>query len=145
MSEDLHTRAVVDNVIAAFRAHDLDTFHSLLHPEVTLLDRATGERHEGPEAVVAAVRPVLEAFPDLRPEVENVLVDGRQAAVEVVRKGTHTEPIHLRGTTISPTNREVEMPECLILEVGEDEVIAITAYLDRQRILDELGLDPSDE
>lgn len=143
MSEDAQTRSVVEPVFASFRAPDLDAFRSLLHAKVTLLNRATGECHEGPDAVVAAVRPVLEAFPDLRPAVENVLVDGRQAAVEGVRRGTHTEPLELPGTTIPPTNREVELPECLILEVDQDKVSSITAYTDRQTIVDQLGLDPS--
>lgn len=145
MSVDSQTRSVVEAVFASFRAHDVEQFRSLLDEEVILMNPSTGDHHAGPDAVVAAVRPVLDAFPDLRPEIENVLVDGHQAAVEVVRRGTHTEPLHLRGTTIPPTNREVELPECLILEVHGEKVTSITAYADRQMIVDQLGLESSNE
>lgn len=145
MSADSQTRSVVEAVFASFQAHDIERFRSLLDEEVILVNPSTGERHEGPDAVVATVRPVLDAFPDLRPEVANVLVDGHQAAAEVVRRGTHTEPLHLRGMTIPPTSREVELPECLILEVHGEKVTEITAYADRQMIVDQLGLGPSNE
>lgn len=143
MNDHARTREVVEAVFTSLRAHDLQAFRALLQDEVTLVNSSTGERHDGPDAVVAAVRPVLDAFPDLRPAVENVLVDGRQAAVEVIRRGTHTEPLEVPGTTIPPTNREVELPECLILEVDQDKVSSITAYTDRQTVVDRLGLDSS--
>lgn len=137
------TKSVVQDVFAALRAHDLDQFRSLLHEEATLRNPATGAVHQGPSAIVETIRPVLQAFPDLTPEIHNLIVDGSQAAVEVQRTGTHTAELNLPDATIPPTHQEVELTECLILVVRENQVVSMTAYTDRQMLTEQLGLEQS--
>lgn len=141
MSHDAQTRAVVQEVFDALRDHDLERFRSLLHPEAVLRNPSTGAAHEGPESIAETLRPVLQAFPDLTPKIKNLVVDGQQAAVEVVRTGTHTAPLKLPTATIPATNEEVALPECLILEVEGDEVRSITAYTDRHMLSEQLNLE----
>jgi len=138
---DSNTRALVNNVFAALQDHDLERFRSLLQEDAVMKNPATGAVHEGPEAISAMLRPVLQAFPDLTPEVQNIVLDGHQAAVEVVRAGTHTAELELPAGTIPPTNQEVELAECLILEQEEGKVASITAYSDRQMLTEQLNLE----
>lgn len=134
----LQTRSTVEDMFSALRAHDLEQFRTRLDEEAVMKNPATGTTHEGPKAIVEAIRPVLQAFPDLEPEVRTLVVEGRQAAVEVVRKGTHTEELDFPNATIPPTYQEVALPECLILEVREAKVVSITAYTDRQTLTEQL-------
>jgi ketosteroid isomerase-like protein len=140
MSEPPSTRVVARRVFAALRAHDLKRFRSLLRPDATLRNPATGEVLQGPEAIVGRLRPLLRALPDLTPEVVNLLVDGDQAAAEVVRRGTHTEELSLPDATVPPTGETVALAECLVLRVEGDAVASITAYTDRLALKEQLGL-----
>lgn len=141
MSPSAQTRSVVLEAFSALEAHDLDQFRSLLHEEAVLRTPATGDTHVGPDAIAGTLRPVLQAFPDLTPEVQTLIVDGQQAAVEVLRTGTHTSELALSRTTIPPTQEEVELAECLVLEVRENKIASIRAYTDRRMLTEQLGLD----
>jgi ketosteroid isomerase-like protein len=134
------TRVVVRRVFAALRAHDLDRFRSLLCPDATLENAVTGVAHRGPDRIAGQLRPLLAAMPDLTPEIVNLMVDGEQAAVEVVRTGTHTEELVLPERTVPPTGETVELAECLILRVEGERVRSITAYTDRRALEEQLGL-----
>lgn len=135
------TRAVVDAVFAAFRSHDLDRFRSLLADDAVLIEPSSNTVHRGPDAIVDVVGVVLNAIPDLRPDVQTVLVDGTRAAVEVVRTGTHTGALTLAEGTIPPTGREVRLPESIFFEVKEGHVTRMTPYVDRMHVLEELGVE----
>lgn len=141
MSSSAHTRSVIRDVFSALRTHNLDQFRSLLHEEAVLKNPATGAVLEVPDAIAATLRPVLEAFPDLTPEVQTLLVDGSKAAVEVVRAGTHTAELSLPNRTIPPTHQEVKLAECLVLEVRNGQIPSITAYTDRRMLTEQLGLE----
>lgn len=135
------TRAVTESVFDAFRAHDLDAFRDLLAEDAVLLDASTGAEHTGPDTIVDVVSVVLTALPDLNPDVQTMLVDGANAAVQVVRTGTHTGPLQLPdGTTVPPTGREVRLPEAIFLHVENGKVASMTTYVDRAVIMEEFGL-----
>lgn len=140
MSSSDQTRAVTQDVFEALHAHDLDRIRTLLHDDATLQNPVTGEVQRGSEAILDTMRPVLKAFPDLTPEVVNLVVDGQQAAAEVIRRGTHTKPLALPNGTIPPTDETVELPECLVLRVEGEKVTDITAYTDRFVLKEQLGL-----
>lgn len=140
MSDAAHTRALVQDVFAALHDHDLVQVEALLHEDATLTDAATGKTYRGPDAIVETMRPVLAAFPDLTPEIINLVVEGTQAVAEVVRTGTHTEPLSLPDGELAPTGKEVELPECLVLRMKDEKVAAITAYTDRLVLREQLGL-----
>jgi uncharacterized protein (TIGR02246 family) len=101
------TRALVNKVLSALQDHDLERFRSLLHKDAVMKNPATGAVHRGTEAIINTLLPVLQAFPDLTPEAQSVIVDGRQAAVEVVRVGTHTVELELPGARFLPRIRRL--------------------------------------
>lgn len=134
-----NTRVLVNNVFSALEDHDLERVRSLLHKDAVMKNPATGAVHQGAEEISETLRPALRAFPDLTSQVQNILVDGHRAAVEVVRVGTHTAELELPAGTIPPTNREVELVECLILEQKQGKIASITAYSDRQTLREQLN------
>jgi len=140
MSAPPSTRVVARRVFASLRAHDLDRFRSLLDPDVTRTNPLTGTVLRGTEAIVDRITPLLAAFPDLTPTVKSLIVVDDRAVAEVIRTGTHTEPLSLPGGTVPPTGEEVELAECLILRVEDESVVALTAYTDRRALTEQLGL-----
>jgi len=140
MSAPPSTRVVARRVFAALRAHDLDRFRTLLDPDAVLTNPLTGTVLRGTEAIVDRIAPLLAAFPDLTPRVNTLIVDDDRAAAEVVRTGTHTEPLVLPRATIPPTGKEVELAECVLLRVEDESVVAFTTYTDRRALKERLGL-----
>jgi steroid delta-isomerase-like uncharacterized protein len=134
------TRATVHAIFETFAAHDLDAFRTFLTDDVVLRDPPSGMVHEGPEALMAAVGATVQAFPDLEPEVTNIVVEGEQAVAEVMRTATHTGPLPTPDGPVPPTGRAVRMPECIVFRITDGKVASMTTYLDRLSILQQLGL-----
>jgi steroid delta-isomerase-like uncharacterized protein len=134
------TRAVARAVFDAFEAHDFSAFRDLLADDATLHDPSTGATFEGADAVVGALETTLTAFPDLKPEVTNLLVEGEQAAAEVMRTATHTGPLATPDGALPPTGERVRMPECIVMRVVGGQLVSMTTYLDRLSLMRQLGL-----
>lgn len=143
MSNTDQTLSVVRNVFEAFQEHDVERFRAMLSDKAVLRDPSTEEVYRGPDAITATIKIVLDAFPDLRPEVTNLFASGEQAAAEVVRRGTHTGELKMPNGSIPPTGQEVCLPESIIFQVREGKVLSMTAYVDRLHVMEELGLAPS--
>lgn len=140
MSDTDQTLSVVREVFEAFQVHDLEAFRTLLADDAALRDPSSDEVQRGPDAIVAAVKVVLDAIPDLQPHVENLFASGEQAAAEVVRTGTHTGELKLPSGTVPPTGREVRLPESIFFRVQDGKVVSMTTYVDRMHVMEELGL-----
>lgn len=135
------TRAVIQSFFAAVRVKDREGVRALLAKDATLTNAITGEVVAGDAAVVAALWIVVDAFPDLRPEVTNLVTEGAQGVVETVRTGTHTGELRLPGRTIGPTGRKVRLPECIVFHVEDGRIAAMKAYIDRLAVAERLGFD----
>jgi ketosteroid isomerase-like protein len=143
MSESEQTLAVVRQVFAAFAAHDLNAFRSLLHPKVILHVGGGPVTITGADAVVAAVSLTSQAIPDLRVTVTSAFAQGPLAAAEAVREGTHTGAATLPdGTAVPPSGRAVRLPECLVFTVRGGKVVRMAAYVDMLDSLRQLGVLP---
>lgn len=63
------------------------TVDELFHPEG--LGHMEGEDHQGPAAFKAARAGLLDAFPDIRIDVEDTVADGAHVVVRWRARGTH--------------------------------------------------------
>jgi ketosteroid isomerase-like protein len=136
------TLRVIDEVFAAFRAHDLAQFRALLSERAVLHNPSTGESFSGPDAIAAAVAVTLEAFPDLEPQVTTLFAAGERGVAEVMRVATNTGPLQLPGGQVPPTGRRVRMAECVVFQVRGGKVETMSVYVDRLSVLSQLGLGP---
>lgn len=143
MNSSARTLTVIHEVFAAFHAHDLARFRALLADDVVMPDATgVGSAVVGPDAVVAAVSVMADAFPDLRVTVKNALADGERGAAEVLREGTHTGPLRLPVGVVPPTGRSLRLPECVTFVVRDGLVTSMTAYTDPLSGMAQLGLFP---
>jgi steroid delta-isomerase-like uncharacterized protein len=143
MNESEQTLAVIRDTFAAFNAHDLDRFRRLLADDAALVVGGSPQSFEGPDAVVAAIRPTLDAIPDLHVTVTNAFADGNRGVAEAVREGTNTGPIRLPDGELPPSGRSVRLPECIVFEVADGKIRRMVVYTDMLDTLAQLGLPPA--
>ncbi len=142
MTTTKETLAVISGVFAAFDAHDLDAFRDLLAPDAVFVIGGGETTLTGRDDIVAAVKPTLEALPDLQVTVRNAFADGERGVAEVVREGTNTGLIRLAdGSSRKPTGRHVRLPECIVFQVREGKVVRMVPYVDMLDTFQQFGLE----
>ncbi len=134
------TLAIIQEVFAAFRAHDVERFRNLLTPDSVLHNPSTGETFLNSDAIVAAVSIVLEAVPDLDPQVTNAFAAGEWGVAEVMRVGTHSGPLRLPTGEVPPSGRPLRLAECVVFRVADGKVLSMSAYTDTYVALQQFGL-----
>jgi steroid delta-isomerase-like uncharacterized protein len=109
----------------------IDTFH---HPRYEII--ATGDVHDGEEAVRKYFADTRRAFPDQRNELLELhhMEDG--VAAEFILRGTHEG--ELRG--IEPTGKSFEcrMVALFLFEEGSDRLVCERVYFDSATIASQL-------
>jgi steroid delta-isomerase-like uncharacterized protein len=87
------------------------------------------------------LRHLLDAFPDLRLTVKDIVAQGDKVAVTWTSKGTHKGPYTLpSGPQIPATNRPVSLQGCFFFEFKDNLISHIDGYWDRSSQLTQMGL-----
>lgn len=116
-------------------AHDFDTTISTFdHPRYELI--ATGEVHDGEQAVRDYFAESRRAFPDQRNEPIALHHADDAVIAEFVLKGTHLGP--LRG--LPPTGRSFECRMTAFFVFEGTDLVAERVYFDQATILRQLGV-----
>jgi steroid delta-isomerase-like uncharacterized protein len=82
-------KSLLEQWLAAADAGDLDSFDKYLHPDV-VVHAPLGLSSRGIDEERAVWRAALEAMPDLRHDVQEVVTEGSSMAARVVVTGTIT-------------------------------------------------------
>jgi predicted ester cyclase len=83
------------------------------------------------------------AFPDMKGELQLVLVNGRNIASIALVKGTHTGPFKTPMGEIPPTNKKVGFFVAHVVEMNEKgEAIRDWHFMDGATLMGQLGLNP---
>ena len=88
------------------------------------------------------VRGWIEAFPDLRLEQTNRVLDDGAVAGELEFIGTNTGPLSVAGGQIRPTGRRVVGRGAYFARFEGDHVVEFRAYPDLAGMMMQLGLLP---
>jgi steroid delta-isomerase-like uncharacterized protein len=134
---DLRERreAIVREHMESENRHDFDTtIDTFDHPRYEII--ATGEVHDGEEAVRAYFAESRGAFPDQRNELVELHHMDDGVAAEFILKGTHEGD--LRG--FAPTGKpfECRMMALFLFEPNSDRIVCERVYFDRATILEQL-------
>ena len=133
-------RQLVDAVWEALEVGDLDRWNDILTEDVEQLGPGWDVR--GIEASKELVRGYMDALPDLRHEIVNVVEAGNQIAVELRITGTHTGPLVTPEGVVGPTGRSLDLRSCDMITVREGRIASWRAYFDQLSFLGQLGLVP---
>ena len=132
-------KSLLERWIAAGDAGDLDAFDELLHRDVVVhapMELST----EGIDSEKEVWRKALEAMPDLRHEIRDVLIsEGTEAARSVVT-GTH------RGdfAGIPASGRRFSVDQGLFATVQDGKIIEAWEIVDTASLMKQLGAWPED-
>jgi predicted ester cyclase len=96
----------------------------------------------GRDNVIGFVGVFQEAFPDLRLEIKQLLIDGPAAAAEGALTGTHDGVLHTPDGDVAPTGRAVELRWAAVYLTDGDTLKSEHLFFDQMDFLGQLGLLP---
>lgn len=103
---------------------------------------APGAQASGRDEVLGFLGVFLEAFPDLRLEIEQLVTEGPAAAAEGTLAGTHDGVLHTPGGDIPPTGKRVELRWAAVYATDGDTLKSEHLFFDQMDFLGQLGLLP---
>ena len=116
-------------------AYAADHNPQYLAEDAVFIDTATGQRHEGREAIGEMLHYVYHVAFDARPEDVRLIVGEGTAALEATFVGTHIGEF----AGIPATGREVRVPLAVLYEVGEDGITEGRIYMQAAVMMQQLG------
>lgn len=119
----------------AWNKRDFDHLRSLMHTGYTYTG-GDGKEMAGQEAGLSVARMFASAFPDGTLSVLRVFTRGNTAIAEMVGRGTHGGD--LMG--IPPTNRQVEISICNVIELRDGKIYREREYMDMLAMMTQLGV-----
>lgn len=103
--------------------------------DAVFVDTASGQRHEGREAIAEMLNWVYHIAFDARAEDVQLIVGAGKAALEATFVGRHTGEF----AGIPATGREVRVPLCVTYDVAEDGIKEARVYMQAAVMMQQLG------
>lgn len=129
--------SIMKQYLEAMNGHNIEKVRQLLHPRYSYTG-GDGKKQEGIEAGVNVATMYMNAFPDMKLEVKNTYTTGDIVVTEFIAKGTQKG----RFMDVAPTNRQVEVPVCEVVECRDGKIFAEREYSDTNIIWQQLGVQP---
>jgi predicted ester cyclase len=131
---------VVRRELEAANRQDVDAWAACYSADTTNHGRPAGR-----EGVRQIFRSLVVAFPDLRFEERQVVVDGEHIMVEEIMSGTHlgTPELPVLGgllVGVPPTGRRFTAQSIHYYRIADDEIVEHRAVRDDLGIMQQLGL-----
>ena len=144
MSRDVVER-VDRRAIEAWSEHDVEGVLAMLAEQFVWNDVGLPEPLRTLDEVRAYVNGWIEAFPDLRLEQPNRVIQDDAVAAELVFHGTNTGPLRVAGVMLPPTNRPAIGRGAYFSRFEDGKVVEFMAYPDLAGMMMQLGLLPGSE
>jgi steroid delta-isomerase-like uncharacterized protein len=126
-----HTQQINDRTYAAWNAGDADAVAAVFAEDAVLRESGRAEAFRGRHAIRERAAALLQAFPDLRLERIELVIEGERHADRWVMTGTH------RGALfgMAATGRRVGVEGATFTRLGGDGLVAEDVHF-----LDTIGL-----
>jgi steroid delta-isomerase-like uncharacterized protein len=135
------TRDIVERATEAFNSHDHEQIRANYADNVVFT--APGDvRLEGPDPVSEYAMSWLRAFPDAKLTVQDTVVEGNAAAVQMTFDGTHTDTLAGPEGDIPATNRHLTGRASEFVRVEGGKIVEEHLYFDQVEVMTQLGLMP---
>jgi steroid delta-isomerase-like uncharacterized protein len=132
-------KVLVRRLMEAINNHDFDALKQLVAHDVVDHNAVIFMQPDGPGGVEDGVRMLLEGFPDLHIEVEELLAEAERVAARLTLSGTNTG--NYRGLP-APTRQHFECEAVAIVRISDGKVAELRGTADRLGMLTQLGLLP---
>lgn len=134
---------LIKQQLDAYANGNWEEYRTTLADDAVYDEVATGQRVEGAEGFLAAVKRWKAAFPDLRAKIISSVVSGDEAFVEVEWTGTHTGTLDAPFGSIPATNRKLVTRAALALRFEDRKLLEGRHYFDVFTMMTQLGLAPN--
>ncbi len=131
-------REVIDELIGAWNAHDLDRVMACYDAAYEGTDVGEAATHQGITSVRKMVRRWFRAFPDLHVEAETVISEGNHVALGWLLHATHSGAF----MRIPPTQRPITMRGVSLMTVADGQITHGSRIWDMAAFLRNVGLLP---
>ena len=122
--------------IDALNARDLDQYVSRIDVSYVGQSETAPGPVRGPEGARGNIGMLLNAFPDLRVEIQDILASGDTVVVRMRATGTHKG--NFAG--IAPTNKSMSLEACNVVEIRNGKVTRSRLYADNLTLFQQLGV-----
>ena len=109
-------------------------------PGVLYDEIATHRKMKGVDPFLETLQGWAKAFPDSKPIHHHAISSGTTVVLELTWHGTHTGPLQTPGGNIAATGKPIEIPACMIVEIGEGKAKSIRHYFDMATLMQQLGI-----
>lgn len=139
---DESVRRLVEEVVDAFNAHDLDRVADWYAPDAIHHQPNRAEPLRGRDAIREDYRKATWIpFPDFQIELERAFGYGGWLCVQATFAGTHRAAMEgANGETIPATGRSIRVPLCLVVRIEDGKAVEVYEYNDQLGFLAQLGL-----
>ena len=126
--------SLLERWFAAGDAGDLDAFDVLLHPDV-VVHAPMGLSTQGREAEKTVWRDALAAMPDIRHDIQEVIMSGSTIAARAVVTGT------LEGDFggITASGRSFTIDQAVFANVRDGKIVEVWEIVDTASLLRQVG------
>ena len=125
----------IERAMETFNDHEIDAHMEAFADGATFLDPVLEAPVSGADHREYLLD-VIEAFPDIRQDVERAVVADGTVAMESTFAGTHEGPIE----GVPPTGKRVEVPLASVITVSEEGITSWRDYWDQATFREQLGL-----
>lgn len=109
--------------------------HGIVYDEI-----ATHRKMNGVDQLLKCWQGWATAFPDSKATFRNAFAIDNTVVLEVLWRGSHKGELQTPDGRFEATGKSIEVPACLIVEIGDGKVKAIRHYFDMATLLQQLGL-----
>lgn len=126
--------------VIAFGNKNWDEVRASVDPGVLYDEVPTHRKTEGIEPFLATLKGWAGAFPDSKAAFHRALAVGNTVVLELTWHGTHKGPLQVPGGPIEATGKTIEVPACMIVEVGGGRTKSVRHFFDVATMLQQLGI-----
>jgi steroid delta-isomerase-like uncharacterized protein len=124
--------------LAAINAHDIDSYLKHIDESYVGESETMGTIH-GRDGARQLWTTLLQAFPDLNYEVEQMIASADHVVIRSVLSGTQQGSF----AGAAPTNRKVSWGSCTVVEIRNGKVVRTRTYADNVSLLRQIGVLPA--
>ena len=134
-------KTIVNETTQALNNHDIEKFLSYHDSNIEFTE--PGRAGRGHADFMASLKPLVDAFPDMRATSENLVVEGDRAYFEAKMDGTQTAPLRMPGgPEIPATGKRASIRGAVYIQVRDDKIVKSHLYNDRMELMQQLGITP---
>ena len=109
-------------------------------PGVLYDEIATHRKMKGVDPFLETLQGWAKAFPDSKATHHRAISSGTTVVLELTWHGTHTGPLETPEGIVTATGKHIEIPACMVVEVGDGNVKSIRHYFDMATMMQQIGI-----